>query len=68
MSLFLYLSGISLGRYCQSLANVGDFEKKDKGEGGGEEGLGGEGGFKPTRDALPTINHFKKLIYLQNLG
>ena len=52
MSLFLYLSGISLGRYCQSLANVGE----------------GGGGFKPTRDALPTINHFKKLIYLQNLG
>ena len=46
----------------------GSSKKKDKGEGEGEEGLGGEGGFKPTRDALPTINHFKKLIYLQNLG
>ena len=44
MSLFLYLSGISLGRYCQSLANVGDFEKKDKGEGGGRKVWGERGG------------------------
>ena len=36
MRLFLYLSGISLVRYCQSVANVGDFEKKKiKGGGGG---------------------------------
>ena len=40
MRLFLYLSGISLGRYCQSVANVGDFEKK-KDKRGGVEGWGG---------------------------
>ena len=50
MSLFLCLSGISLGRYCQkSSAKIGEFGKKIKREGWPYRvvrGLSVEGGFQ----------------------